>query len=95
MGSIMDVMPLYPSWNNILVRVFLSIAAGALVGFNRQRGGHAAGLRTTMLITLAGCLAMIQANLLLSMAGKTDSSFSSMDVLRLPLGDLCAGRVSR
>ena len=84
----MDAMPLNPSWTDILIRVFLSIAAGALVGFNRQRGGHAAGLRTTMLITLAACLAMIQANLLLSVPGKTDSFFADMDVLRLPLGVL-------
>jgi len=84
----MDTMPLYPSWTDILIRVLLSIAAGALVGFNRQRGGHAAGLRTTMLITLAACLAMIQANLLLSVFGKTGGFFADMDVLRLPLGVL-------
>jgi putative Mg2+ transporter-C (MgtC) family protein len=66
----------------------LSVAAGALVGFNRQRGGHAAGLRTTILITLAACLAMIQANLLLSIPGRTAGSFAGMDILRLPLGVL-------
>lgn len=88
MGQIMDAMPLHPTWTEILIRILLSVAAGALVGFNRQRGSHAAGLRTTILITLAACLAMIQANLLLSVPGRTDSSFASMDVLRLPLGVL-------
>lgn len=88
MGQIIDAMPLYPSTTDILIRILLSVAAGALVGFNRQRGNHAAGLRTTILITLAACLAMIQANLLLSAPGRTDASFASMDILRLPLGIL-------
>lgn len=81
-------MFLDPSWGEIALRLFLAALAGALVGYNRQRGGHAAGLRTIMLITLAACIAMIQANLLLSTTGKPGSSFVSMDILRLPLGVL-------
>lgn len=88
MNLIVEAMPLHPTWPDILLRVLLSIGAGALVGVNRQRGGHAAGLRTTMLITLAACLAMIQANLLLASPGKAADSFASMDILRLPLGVL-------
>lgn len=84
----MSMMSLDLSWGEILTRIFLSVLAGAVVGFNRERGGHAAGLRTMTLITLAACLAMIQANLLLSISGKTSNSFAGMDVLRLPLGVL-------
>lgn len=84
----MNIMSLDLSWSEIFTRIFLSVLAGALVGFNRERGGHAAGLRTIILITLAACLAMIQANLLLSISGKTSNSFAGMDVLRLPLGVL-------
>jgi len=84
----MDGMSLHLSWSEISARIILSLLAGALVGFNRERGGHAAGLRTIILITLAACLAMIQANLLLGISGKSSNSFVGMDVLRLPLGVL-------
>jgi putative Mg2+ transporter-C (MgtC) family protein len=62
--------------------------AGAIVGFDRGARGHAAGLRTTMLVGLAASLAMILANVLLSVTGKTPESFSTTDVMRLPLGIL-------
>jgi putative Mg2+ transporter-C (MgtC) family protein len=81
-------MPLGPNWLDIAVRLVLVVAAGALIGINREIGGHAAGFRTTILVGLAACLTMIQANLLLSTLGKTPQSFASMDVLRFPLGVL-------
>ncbi|MCC7281764.1 MAG: MgtC/SapB family protein [Acetobacteraceae bacterium] len=88
MAQFMDAMALDPSWSELGLRIVLAVASGALIGLNRQRGGHAAGLRTTILITLAACLAMIQANLLLSVRGRMEGGFASMDVLRLPLGVL-------
>jgi len=88
MSASLDWMPVYPSMADILLRIILSVVAGAVIGFNRQRGGHAAGFRTTILITLAACLAMIQANMLLGVAGKTPDSFAVMDTLRFPLGVL-------
>jgi putative Mg2+ transporter-C (MgtC) family protein len=83
-----DMMPLTPSLAEIATRLLLTLAAGALIGLNRQAGGHAAGFRTTMLVGLAACLAMIQANLLLAVSGKTDHTFAVMDTLRFPLGIL-------
>lgn len=88
MGILSDVMPLHPGWPEIAVRLLLTVIAGGLVGLNRQAGGHSAGLRTTVLVGLAACLAMIQGNILLSLSGKTDQSFAQMDILRLPLGVL-------
>ena len=41
-----------------------------------------------MLVSLAACVAMIQANLLLAVAGKTPDSFVVLDLMRLPLGIL-------
>jgi len=41
-----------------------------------------------MLVGLAASVAMIQANLLLPVAGKTSASFGVMDLMRLPLGIL-------
>lgn len=83
-----DAMPLEPSWWDIATRIALTLIAGGLIGLDRERGGHAAGFRTTILVALAACLAMVQANLLLSVFGKTPGSFTQMDVLRFPLGIL-------
>jgi putative Mg2+ transporter-C (MgtC) family protein len=62
--------------------------AGALIGFDRGSHGRAAGVRTTILVCLAAAGAMIEANLMLEVNGKTSSSFTMMDALRFPLGIL-------
>lgn len=41
-----------------------------------------------MLVGLAACIAMIQANILLPVGGKTGASFGVMDLMRMPLGIL-------
>jgi putative Mg2+ transporter-C (MgtC) family protein len=81
-------IPLSPSWQEICVRLALTMIAGAIIGFNRGARGHAAGFRTTILVGLAASVAMIQANILLPLAGKTPESFAVMDLMRLPLGVL-------
>lgn len=81
-------MPIHPSWGDLAIRLILTMIAGACIGFNRGARGHAAGLRTTMLVGLAAAVAMIQTNILLTVVGKTPASFSVMDVMRLPLGIL-------
>jgi putative Mg2+ transporter-C (MgtC) family protein len=81
-------MPFNPSWQDICVRLALTMIAGAIIGFNRGARGHAAGFRTTILVRLAASVAMIQANILLSLVGRTPESFAEMDLMRLPLGIL-------
>lgn len=81
-------MPLHPSWWELVLRLVLTVLAAGLIGLNREAHGHAAGLRTTMLVGLAACVAMIQANILLAGGGRVADSFSTTDVLRLPLGIL-------
>src|SRR6185312_7362125 len=81
-------LPLSPTWTDIAIRLALSVLAGAVVGLNRGARGHAAGFRTTILVTLAASVAMIQANILLTVNGKTPGSFAVMDIMRLPLGIL-------
>ena len=81
-------MPLNIGWGDIALRLALTVAAGILIGINRSEHGHAAGLRTTLLVCLAASLSMLQVNLLLPMAGKTSSSFAVLDLMRLPLGIL-------
>ncbi len=81
-------MPLYPSVTDIALRLFLTVVAGGLIGINREAGGHSAGFRTTVLAALAASLAMILANSILDVGGKTPGSFATMDPMRLPLGIL-------
>jgi putative Mg2+ transporter-C (MgtC) family protein len=81
-------MPLYPTWQDIALRLALTLIAGAAIGVDRGVRGHAAGMRTTILVALAAALAMIQANILLPVDGKTAGSFGVLDLMRLPLGIL-------
>jgi putative Mg2+ transporter-C (MgtC) family protein len=81
-------MPLNPTLEDIVIRLLLTVAAGAIIGLDREASGRAAGFRTTILVGLAACAAMIQANLLLATDGKEPGFFVNMDVLRLPLGIL-------
>ena len=81
-------MSLNPSWQNIVIRLVLSVVAGAVIGINRGQRGRPAGMRTTLLVCLAAAIAMVQANLLLNSTGKWPDSFVVMDVMRFPLGIL-------
>ncbi|HLH33370.1 MAG TPA: MgtC/SapB family protein [Alloacidobacterium sp.] len=76
------------TWQTIALRLVLTLLAGGLLGFNRSKHGNPAGLRTTLLVTLAASIAMIQMNLLLSTNGKPHDSYAVMDMMRLPLGIL-------
>lgn len=81
-------MPLHPSWPEIALRLLCSLIAGGVIGWNRSAHGRAAGFRTTILVSLAACVAMVQVNLLLSLSGKSSDSFVTLDLMRLPLGIL-------
>jgi putative Mg2+ transporter-C (MgtC) family protein len=81
-------MPYTVQWPEIALRLLLTIIAGGLLGLNRSEHGHAAGMRTTLLVCLAASASMIQVNLLLPLSGKTAGSFAVLDLMRLPLGIL-------
>lgn len=76
------------SFSDAAERLLLTVAAGAVIGLDRDKGGHPAGLGTTILVCLAAGLAMLEANLLLPTSGKTPQSFAQLDFMRLPLGIL-------
>lgn len=81
-------MQLEPTWLDIALRLALTMIASGLLGWDRGEHGRPAGVRTTVLVGLASCIAMVVGNLALSTSGKTDASFASADVLRMPLGIL-------
>jgi putative Mg2+ transporter-C (MgtC) family protein len=75
-------------WPAIALRLFVTVLAGSILGMERSRTGHTAGLRTTLLVILAASVSMIQMNLLMESNGKLPDSFAVMDLMRLPLGIL-------
>lgn len=81
-------MPTDLTWQAIAWRLVLTVVCAGALGLNRDERGHAAGLRTNLLVGLAACLAMIQANWLINSNGKPEDSFVVMDIMRLPLGIL-------
>jgi putative Mg2+ transporter-C (MgtC) family protein len=81
-------MPVELTWHEVALRLFLTVVCATVFGLNRQEHGGAAGLRTTILVGLAACVAMIQANLLMGTRGKSGDSFVVLDLMRLPLGIL-------
>ena len=64
-------MPLVPDWVDIAIRIVLTLLAAGVFGYERGTHGKAAGMRTTLLVALAACLAIIQVNVLLPVDGKT------------------------
>ncbi len=82
------VMTLDLSWQQIALRLLLASLASLAIGVNRDEHGRAAGMRTTMLVTLAAALVMVAVNLLLPMRGKPADSYIQLDLMRLPLGIL-------
>jgi putative Mg2+ transporter-C (MgtC) family protein len=81
-------MELTLRWNEIFLRVALTVAASVLIGYNRSQHGKAAGMCTSVLVCLAASITMIQVNLLLPSAGRPHDSFVMNDLMRLPLGVL-------
>jgi putative Mg2+ transporter-C (MgtC) family protein len=81
-------MPEHVGWDDIALRLFLTVVAAAIIGAERGEHGRPAGLRTTLLVGLAAAISMIQVNLLMPIHGKAPDSFAVFDLMRLPLGIL-------
>jgi putative Mg2+ transporter-C (MgtC) family protein len=81
-------MPVDLTWPDLVIRLFCTLIAGAVIGYDRGEHGKAAGLRTTMLVCMAASVAMLQMNYLLPLAGRASDSFVTNDLMRLPLGIL-------
>jgi hypothetical protein len=57
-------MPLHLDAADIVLRLIMAICAGAVMGFDREAKNRPAGLRTTILVSMAAAIAMIQMNIL-------------------------------
>ncbi|HEY0181395.1 MAG TPA: MgtC/SapB family protein [Rhodopila sp.] len=76
------------SWMDVVLRLGCAIAAGFLIGLDRGEHAQPAGLRTTVLISVAAALAMLQANWLVVHMNAAQVPMVSLDMMRLPLGIL-------
>jgi putative Mg2+ transporter-C (MgtC) family protein len=81
-------MPTNIGWIDVVVRLGLTLLASGIIGINRGEHGRSAGLRTTMLVALAACGAMLFGNLLINTTGKQPGSFAVLDLMRMPMGIL-------
>jgi len=81
-------MPLYITPSQIALRLLLATVASMLIGLNRDEHSRPAGMRTTMLVTIAATLMMLEVNLLLPMQNRSPTSYIGLDLMRLPLGVL-------
>ena len=73
---------------DVALRILLTIAVGLALGVDRSVEGHPAGAKTTVLVALAACMAMLQANWLMNSVGKPNDLFVTLDLMRMPLGIL-------
>ncbi len=73
---------------DVALQILLTIAVGLALGVDRSVEGHPAGAKTTVLVALAACMAMLQANWLMNSVGKPNNSFVTLDLMRMPLGIL-------
>jgi putative Mg2+ transporter-C (MgtC) family protein len=74
-------MPTTLTWHSIALRLLLTTVCAGVLGFDRDERGRSAGLRTNLLVGLAACLAMIEANWLINSNGKPEDSFVVMDIM--------------
>ena len=81
-------MPLNPDWTDLGLRLACCFLACMVIGLDREWQERSAGMRTTILVGLAACIASISANLLLSLGTDALGEDMRADVLRLPLGIL-------
>ncbi|HYF51624.1 MAG TPA: MgtC/SapB family protein [Planctomycetota bacterium] len=83
---------------DMCVRIGLAFVCGAILGFERESHGRAAGLRTTILVSCAACVSMILSNHLVSgfesAAWRPDPARLSAGVLT-GMGFLGAGSIIR
>ena len=73
---------------DLLLRVGAALFAGMIVGLERESHGRAAGLRTTVLVCLAACLAMAVSESLYSAVAGQPGVTSRPDPARLAQGVL-------
>ncbi|MFH0937993.1 MAG: MgtC/SapB family protein [Planctomycetota bacterium] len=76
------------AYSDLALRIGLALAAGIVVGLERESHGRAAGLRTTVLVCVAATMAMILSEDLMAIYGGTGEGRWRPDPARLGAGVL-------
>ena len=82
-------------WGDIAIRLALTLLAGAVIGFNRGERHQQVGLRTTMLVCLAGSVTMILVNVLFPAVHQPEGLFRLPQGLLSGIGFIGAGAIVR
>lgn len=53
-------IPDWTQFQRVVIRLFAAIVVGAIIGFQRQRAGKSAGLRTHMLVAMGSALFVLE-----------------------------------
>lgn len=79
-------MDIFPSTQEVLVRMVLAALVGGVLGFERQWHRKPAGLRTHMMVSLGAATFTLIALDLYTAAGTSDVAHARLDPLRLVQG---------
>ena len=80
---------------DVLIRVSIAIAAGLVIGLERERRHQSAGLKTHMLVCLGACLvSLISVEMVYDIAGRTAQEPNLGDIFRSDFGRLGAQVIS-
>jgi putative Mg2+ transporter-C (MgtC) family protein len=83
----MVVMMLEASdWLHIGFRLLLAMIVGCLIGYNRQRGGRPAGMRTFMLVSMGAALFVM-----IPLQAEGDTAFATTNALSRTLQGVTTG----
>lgn len=83
----MDHMFVEPSdLYTILFRLGLSMLVGGLIGYNRQRGGRSAGMRTFMMVSMGAAFFVM-----IPLQAEGDSSFATTNALSRTIQGVATG----
>lgn len=82
------IEPMTGDWRETLLRMTVAIVASGLIGWDRQRGGRPAGLRTHMLVGLGAAL-MVS----IPPGGGSADASRAVQGVATGIGFLCAGDI--
>ncbi|AFZ56806.1 MgtC/SapB family protein [Anabaena cylindrica FACHB-243] len=73
-------------WVHIGFRLILALLVGCIIGFNRQKGGRSAGMRTFMLVSMGAALFVM-----IPLQAEGDSSFAATNALSRTIQGVTTG----
>ncbi len=73
-------------WQTIIFRLSMAMAVGCLIGYNRQRGGRPAGLRTFIIVSLGAALFVM-----IPLQAEGDVGYASSNALSRTIQGVASG----